>query len=99
MPKRLAAELEENKQKALPKRRQLDRRDHTEAVNRILEQHFGNYSEYDVDGRRIGGCTLREQLLGLKRSKTGGQRISSQVIRDLQMQYAPPQRCHEHLAC
>ena len=43
-------------------RRQLSRRDSDEQVGRALKEHFGNFSEYEVDIRNVDGKTLRQTI-------------------------------------
>ena len=70
------------------KRKQLQRRDSEEKVERILASHFADFSAVDRDGTVRNGLTLRERLLQETRAKAKeGGRITAGMIKAIGLEY------------
>ena len=80
-------------------RRQLSRRDSDEQVGRALKEHFGNFSEYEVDIRNVDGNTLRQTIRdGKSDAKSSKKKLRSSFWKSLKMKFAavddPCRRLH-----
>ena len=80
-------------------RRQLSRRDSDEQVGRALKEHFGNFSEYEVDIRNVDGKTLRQTIRDAKSdAKSSKKKLGSSFWKSLKMKFAavddPCRRLH-----
>ena len=80
-------------------RRQLSRRDSDEQVGRALKEHFGNFSEYEVDIRNVDGNTLRQTIRDAKSdAKSSKKKLGSSFWKSLKMKFAavddPCRRLH-----
>ena len=80
-------------------RRQLSRRDSDEQVGRALKEHFGNFSEYEVDIRNVDGKTLRQTIRDAKSDANNSKKkLGSSFWKSLKMKFAavddPCRRLH-----
>jgi hypothetical protein len=71
------------------KRRQLNRRDTEQMVDRIIGEHFEGFTKVQTDIMTVNGLTLRETLLQQKRAKKGeGRRLGTKLYAELRDAYA-----------
>ena len=77
-------------QKQNIKRKQLDRRDTEQAVERILNEHFAGFTRAQTDVMTVDGLTLRQTLIDRKRDKKGdvGSRLGTELYSELGRAFA-----------
>lgn len=77
-------------QKQNIKRKQLDRRDTEQAVERILNEHFAGFTRAQTDVMTVDGLTLRQTLIDRKRDKKGdaGSRLGTKLYSELGRAFA-----------
>lgn len=73
--------------------RRVRRRDTEEQVERSLKTHFPGWTALEVDGHRVEGRTLRQQLTQDRKAvKNGSMRLGSSYWKDMQAKFGGPSR-------